>query len=280
MNPYVNVAQFDRIKPGFARLSLPWFAPEEEIVYILDALEMVSKDGWKLLPQYEYNNETGDWQHHSKIGQMNRKWLNDINLYSQNEASIPVEQIRPWNEIILEAQTTLANARSAAKRVHVEDQRSLFSNASAKLRWFVLPYEGKQALLYPNSINAGRKIQSPFWPKTFQVPKQKHEMVGAYGGHFEMTPMLRKILDKKQRKIVPKTTGHGGKLWFQKAFLSNFMEAKTMTGSSSRSALKSASPSTSFEGNNSCCDDDEEENRQYWNKTFLHSKNENLNTYF
>ena len=230
MNRYVNVAQFDRIKPGFARLSLPWFAPEEEIVYILDALEMVSKDGWKLLPQYEYNNETGDWQHHSKTGQMNRKWLNDINLYSQNEASIP-QQIRPWNDLIIEAQKTLANARSTAKRVHVEDQRSLFSNATAKLRWFVLPYEGKQALLYPNSINGGRKIQSPFWPKTFQVRKQKHEMVGAYGGHFGITSMLQKILEKKQRKFVGKTSHHdGSKLWFQKAFLSNFMESKTMTG--------------------------------------------------
>ena len=151
MNPYVDVAPFERIKPGFARLSLPWFAPEEEIIYILDALEMIAKDGWKLLPQYEFDNETGNWQHHSKIGQMNRKWLNDINLYTEqsNQENHDFEP-KSWNDLILEAQKTLASARSMAKRVHVEDQRSLFSNGGAKLRWFILPYEAKQALLYPN----------------------------------------------------------------------------------------------------------------------------------
>lgn len=81
MNPYVNVSKFERLKPGFSRLSLPWFAPDEEIEYILDALEMVSRDGWKLLPQYEFNSENGEWRHHSKIGATGRKWLNDIDFY-------------------------------------------------------------------------------------------------------------------------------------------------------------------------------------------------------
>ena len=155
---------------------------------------------------------------------MNRKWLNDINLYGSNQNEAHVTS-KPWNDLILEAQKTLANARSTAKRVPVEDQRSLFSNGSAKLRWFVLPYEGKQALLYPNTINAGRKIQAPFWPKKFQAPKEQHELFGAYGGYFVISPKLQKILDKKQKTVVSKTNSGksspgGSKLWFQKTFWS------------------------------------------------------------
>merc|ERR1711860_389492 len=96
--------------------------------------------------------------------------------------------------------------------------------------------------------------------------------------------------EKKQRKFVGKTSHHdGSKLWFQKAFLSNFMESKTMTGS--RSAFKLASLSTNgtpsstsrspeVNMHDSCDDDEEALDRQYWNKTFLQSKNEHLNTYF
>jgi hypothetical protein len=31
----------------------------------LSALEFVSTDGWKLMPQYIFNNETGEWKHHT-----------------------------------------------------------------------------------------------------------------------------------------------------------------------------------------------------------------------
>jgi hypothetical protein len=41
------------------------FSSEEEINFILDALEFVSTEGWKLMPQYIFNNETGEWKHHT-----------------------------------------------------------------------------------------------------------------------------------------------------------------------------------------------------------------------
>ena len=57
---------FDLLKPGFTRLNLSWFAPDEEANFVVDALIFISNHGWKLLPQYVLNSKTGEWQHHTK----------------------------------------------------------------------------------------------------------------------------------------------------------------------------------------------------------------------
>lgn len=49
------------MKPGFVRLNLPFFFSEEAIDYILTAVEMVAKDGWTLLPQYQADPYSAKW---------------------------------------------------------------------------------------------------------------------------------------------------------------------------------------------------------------------------
>ena len=58
-------SQHEILRPGFARLNLPWFSTDEEIDFIIDALEFVANHGWKFMPQYIFNNETGEWHHHT-----------------------------------------------------------------------------------------------------------------------------------------------------------------------------------------------------------------------
>ncbi len=99
---------------GFSRLSLPWYSSDEEIDFILSALEMVAEHGWKLLPQYRYrnrvmdylpffdnfshmkysylfiqrlNNETGEWKHHSNLEYRERKWLGNISYGAEGAFS-------------------------------------------------------------------------------------------------------------------------------------------------------------------------------------------------
>jgi hypothetical protein len=38
------------MKPGFTRFNLPYFASDEEIDYILNAIEFMANDGWTFLP--------------------------------------------------------------------------------------------------------------------------------------------------------------------------------------------------------------------------------------
>lgn len=58
-------SNFEMLRPGFVRISLPYFMSESEIAYVLEAIKMVATEGWKLLPQYVLNPETGEWRHHS-----------------------------------------------------------------------------------------------------------------------------------------------------------------------------------------------------------------------
>ena len=45
------------------RLSFPYFMSREAVEYIIQAVTMVAKHGWKLLPQYVMDPETGSFSH-------------------------------------------------------------------------------------------------------------------------------------------------------------------------------------------------------------------------
>ncbi len=38
-------------RPGLTRLSLPYFMSDEAVDYVISAVTMIAKHGWKLLPQ-------------------------------------------------------------------------------------------------------------------------------------------------------------------------------------------------------------------------------------
>ena len=51
------------IKPGWVRVNFNYFISETVFDFILDAVEMVATDGWRLLPQYRFEPATGLWRH-------------------------------------------------------------------------------------------------------------------------------------------------------------------------------------------------------------------------
>ncbi|CAM4755227.1 unnamed protein product [Rotaria magnacalcarata] len=50
------------MKPGFTRFNLSYFASDEEVNYILDAIEFIASFAWRFLPLYQYNQETAVWR--------------------------------------------------------------------------------------------------------------------------------------------------------------------------------------------------------------------------
>ena len=51
------------IKPGWVRVNLNYFISEGVFQYILDAIHLTAADGWKLLPYYRFEPETGLWRY-------------------------------------------------------------------------------------------------------------------------------------------------------------------------------------------------------------------------
>ncbi|XP_057982429.1 uncharacterized protein LOC131167616 [Malania oleifera] len=52
---------FCGIRPGWARISFPYYMTEDEFEFILTALEFVSIYGQRFLPLYHFNWKTGNW---------------------------------------------------------------------------------------------------------------------------------------------------------------------------------------------------------------------------
>ncbi|KAM7539624.1 hypothetical protein Aperf_G00000037296 [Anoplocephala perfoliata] len=51
------------LRPGFVRINLPYFYPDEEIDFIIDAIIFVAKYAWTFLPFYELDQNNGQWRY-------------------------------------------------------------------------------------------------------------------------------------------------------------------------------------------------------------------------
>jgi selenocysteine lyase/cysteine desulfurase len=51
------------IKPGWVRVNFNYFIDEATFQYILEAVHLIARDGWRLLPDYTFEDATGLWRH-------------------------------------------------------------------------------------------------------------------------------------------------------------------------------------------------------------------------
>jgi selenocysteine lyase/cysteine desulfurase len=51
------------IKPGWVRVNFNYFLDEEVFTYIVEAVRLVARDGWRLLGDYRFEPLTGLWRH-------------------------------------------------------------------------------------------------------------------------------------------------------------------------------------------------------------------------
>lgn len=130
------------VKPGWTRFGLNYFNSEEEIDFILGALDWLAREGWKLLPAYRCDGATGRWWH-ADMAAPDSASLHDISYGAQG---------------IIEAETAgAAPARSLAELVAAAEQaiealadagrpppdcHDAVPAAANHLQWFPLPDEG------------------------------------------------------------------------------------------------------------------------------------------
>ncbi|XP_060817235.1 uncharacterized protein LOC132907833 [Bombus pascuorum] len=157
------------LRPGFAKLSFPYFMSEAEVAFVLEALKMVATEGWKLLPQYVLNSDTGEWRHHTNSVFKERKWLSSIRYtdgkMNASERRVSGTGVLPQNygDCLQTARNIFNRARKMAQRYPLQIDRSynIVSERLESLRWFMLPSEA-QDLLLGNSQNVKQEV--PFSP--------------------------------------------------------------------------------------------------------------------
>lgn len=55
------------IKPGWVRISFNYFISDEVFDYIVEAVRLVARDGWRMLGEYRFNPTTGIWVHRNGL---------------------------------------------------------------------------------------------------------------------------------------------------------------------------------------------------------------------
>ncbi|KAJ8971596.1 hypothetical protein NQ314_000621, partial [Rhamnusium bicolor] len=157
------------------RISLPYFINDAELAFIMEAVKMVATEGWKLLPQYVVDLETGEWRHHTNAVSRDRKWLSSIRYVdgkmTMNERRISGPGLFPQShsECLQTARNLFNRARKTANRTPYHDQGILFDSRGEKLRWFMLQHEA-QSLLTSNAQNVKQKV--PFDPLNYLNSKK------------------------------------------------------------------------------------------------------------
>ncbi len=145
------------IKPGWVRVNFNYFIEHEVLDYLIEAIRLVARDGWKLLGDYHFDATTGLWRH--KDGPVEPPLrLRDVSYrsgrmhYPRHARSAPVSALRGYLEdarAILDAATP-PDCLAAA---------SLSTDFDA-LRWFELPRES----MLPGVLTMGGLTPSGLTP--------------------------------------------------------------------------------------------------------------------
>ena len=127
------------IKPGWARVSFPYFLAEPVFDYVLRALHFIADHGWRFLSQYRFDVTSGAWSHRSGARPPGVR-LAAVD-YQAGRMRYPRPYRRPRDiplAYYLEEAMKLAGVtsgeigRAGASSVEVSDEFE-------RLRWFPLP---------------------------------------------------------------------------------------------------------------------------------------------
>jgi hypothetical protein len=165
----------ESLRPGYIRITFPFFMNDGEVGYILEALKMVATEAWKLLPQYEVDEKTGEWRHHSNSLAKERKWLQSIRyndgkmMFSDRRISSPGGFPTSFADCLQTARNLFNRARKMAQKSTVGENLYLMlsSDVTEKLRWYMLPGEAHELLL-GHSQNVKHTV--PFDPNKTSEP--------------------------------------------------------------------------------------------------------------
>ncbi len=142
------------IKPGWVRVNFNYFLSEPVFEYILRAVELVAERGWRLIPQYTFDVESGRWIHRQpSLTPLMR--LSDVRYdggkleYRSRHATEPEWILANYLE---EAVRILEAARGSASDGAVDPE---VSEDFEQLRWFPLPTEVARELGAVRAIGRG-----------------------------------------------------------------------------------------------------------------------------
>jgi hypothetical protein len=131
------------IKPGWVRVNFNYFISEAVYAYITEAVSMIARDGWRLLPWYRFEPATGMWRHAAGSPEPPLS-LHDV-AFSEQGVAYPAHRHRAGEEALAghlaEAARILADPVSVLGEPPDAAGPPLVGDDFETLRWFWLPDE-------------------------------------------------------------------------------------------------------------------------------------------
>ena len=127
------------IKPGWVRVNFNYFISEAVFEFVLDAVDLVASEGWRLLPDYEFEPSTGLWRHRAGRAEPPLS-LRDINYDDARMAYLSHRHRAPESQLATyldEARERLAGPPGPL--VCPSYAADAVGEDFDALRWFLLP---------------------------------------------------------------------------------------------------------------------------------------------
>ncbi|EDQ89474.1 uncharacterized protein MONBRDRAFT_36941 [Monosiga brevicollis MX1] len=154
----------DGAKMGWTRVNFPYFFTDEQADYVIQAVALVAQHGWRLLPHYTFDLNSGIWTHKSQSDQPVSSLLALFDRpIAESKPSAPASTtIQPdYNQLLAQGREILMAtsepvAASLQEEGHdadsgVHDTASTHSNRKKKtpalVRWYMLPEDCQDASL-------------------------------------------------------------------------------------------------------------------------------------
>ena len=126
------------LRPGWVRLNFNYFIDEGEFEYLLRALALVAEYGWRLLPAYHLDRESGLWRHRDGAGAL------PVALEALDPLTAPAPgaaaETPDFGALLAEGERIL-HAGASGAQVAAACAEDPWPGEAERLRWFVLGAE-------------------------------------------------------------------------------------------------------------------------------------------
>lgn len=125
------------IKPGWVRVNFNYFISDAVADYVIEAVRMVARDGWRLLGDYRFDTVTGLWRHRRGLVTPPLS-LHDV-AYAGGSVSMPSNEATGGEDLLVEHLRDGGAILAAAPEPDLSARPDRLSADFEHLRWFDLP---------------------------------------------------------------------------------------------------------------------------------------------
>jgi len=125
------------IKPGWVRVNFNYFVSDAVVDYLIEAVRLIARDGWRLLGDYRFDPATAAWRHRDAPAAPPLS-LRDVS-YAGGVVTMPAVHAAGGEELLAEHLREAAAILAAADPPDLASHPGDVSPEFEHLRWFDLP---------------------------------------------------------------------------------------------------------------------------------------------